>query len=315
MTDLLSRLPRSTFLPRDTEGLCGVEIEFGGLTEDAAAGIARDVLGGTLSRQSEHELALTGSEIGPLKIYLDTALRDETGTALGRLGLDLSRAIVPIEIVTAPLGQDQMPRLDTLCAALAAAGATGTGDGLLLGFGLHLNPEIDRDDADHLWSILTAYALAEDWLRYDGGMDVARRVLPFSDPYPRGFLDALAQGPGADRGALFDLYLYWNPTRNRGLDLLPLIAELDPDRLAGLDTATSARPTWHYRLPDCRIDEAGWSVAFEWNRWALVERLAADRWRLDRLCAAWTDYRADLTSLRPDWRDTVAHALAPLLPT
>jgi len=314
VTDLLTRLPRTAFLPRDTTGLCGVEIEFGGLTEDAAAEIARDTLGGTLARHSDHELALTDSKIGPLKIYLDSALRDRTDTALGRLGLDLSRAIVPVEIVTAPLTPGQMPRLDALCTALAAAGATGTGDGLLLGFGLHLNPEIERDDADHLWSILTAYALCEDWLRYDGGMDVARRVLPFSDPYPRGFLDELALGPPPDRGALFDLYLDWNPTRNRGLDLLPLIAELDPDRIARLDTATSARPTWHYRLPDCRIDEAEWSVAFEWNRWAMVERLAADRWRLERLCAAWTDYRADLTSLRPDWRDTVAHALAPLLP-
>jgi hypothetical protein len=36
------------------------------------------------------------------------------------------------------------------------------------------------------------------------------------------------------------------------------------------------RPTFHYRLPNSQVDDAGWSFAEEWNRWVEVERLAAD---------------------------------------
>jgi hypothetical protein len=44
------------------------------------------------------------------------------------------------------------------------------------------------------------------------------------------------------------------------------------------------RPTFHYRLPDARVSDPGWSIAPDWNRWVAVERLAVDRPRLDR-CA------------------------------
>ena len=38
----------------------------------------------------------------------------------------------------------------------------------------------------------------------------------------------------------------------------------------------SARPTFHYRLPNCRVDEPDWRIAHEWNAWVTVEALAAD---------------------------------------
>lgn len=37
-----------------------------------------------------------------------------------------------------------------------------------------------------------------------------------------------------------------------------------------------ARPAYHYRLPNCLIDEPDWRLAREWNTWVAVERLAAD---------------------------------------
>jgi hypothetical protein len=45
------------------------------------------------------------------------------------------------------------------------------------------------------------------------------------------------------------------------------------------------RPTFHYRLPDCRIDEPGWRPSVDWNRWVAVERLAEDPERLGELAA------------------------------
>ena len=29
----------------------------------------------------------------------------------------------------------------------------------------------------------------------------------------------------------------------------------------------NGRPTFHYRLPDARLSDPGWSIAPDWNRW------------------------------------------------
>src|SRR3954463_16744587 len=76
-----------------------------------------------------------------------------------------------------------------------------------------------------------------------------------------------------------DDYLTHNPTRNRPLDMLPLLAFNVPglmERPGLAGQKVRPRPTFHYRLPDSSIDEDGWSIAEEWGRWVLVERLADD---------------------------------------
>ena len=80
-------------------------------------------------------------------------------------------------------------------------------------------------------------------------------------------------------------------------------SDLDRDRAAQkLDLAgVKGRPTYHLRLPDCRIDEADWSLALEWNRWVWVERIAEDAPLMDRLRSAWRDHRDTLLSTRGDW--------------
>ncbi|MEO1695005.1 MAG: amidoligase family protein, partial [Pseudomonadota bacterium] len=78
--------------------------------------------------------------------------------------------------------------------------------------------------------------------------------------------------------ALIDDYLRLSPTRNTELDLLPLLAHLDADRVrrALPDEKVRARPTFHYRLPNAEIGNPNWSALREWNRWVLVEQIAAD---------------------------------------
>ena len=49
------------------------------------------------------------------------------------------------------------------------------------------------------------------------------------------------------------------------------------------------RPAFHYRLPNCMVDEPHWTVAREWNSWVAVERLAADA---EKLAAMSRDYLA-----------------------
>ncbi len=114
----------------------------------------------------------------------------------------------------------------------------------------------------------------------------------------------------ADVGRLIDDYLEHNPTRNRPLDLLPVLAYLDKDRVMSKvedPHLVKARPAYHYRLPNCLTDEPNWRIAREWNTWVAVERLAADA---DKLAAMSRDYiTADAASFRPftdKWPDVLA---------
>lgn len=287
------------------ERLTGVEIEFAHLAPEDAAGIVRGRFGGDLRPDGPEGFVLKGAEGGDWKIYLDTALRSEADTALERAGLELGRALVPVEVVTPPLAHAQLGQLDDLSRDLRRAGALGSGGGWLYGFGVHFNPEAPRLTGTATVHILTAYALAEDWLRAHHPIDRMRRLLPFTDPYPRSLVDALAEAwPGLALDALAGVYAAHRPSRNRGLDMLPLLRHLDPEGFARRfpgEENTGARPTFHYRLPDSRIDEREWSLVAEWNRWVLVERIAADRAAMAHLVDGWQAHRAALTTLRGDW--------------
>ena len=314
------RIPRNRFwaLPKPArpdgrQRRTGVEIEFSGLTEAEAANLVARLWGGRIAGQGPHEVIVEDSAIGRVKIELDTALKDKAGSVLADRLLDLSREVVPVEIVTAPLAPGDLPRIGRLLQALAAAGAQGSEDGLLLAFGIHLNPEVASETAADILPVVRAFGLVEDWLRAADPPDLARRVLPFIDPWPRDFTDRLAEA-GADWGLaeLRDSYLELVPSRNHGLDLLPLLEHLFPEEVRATlpeGRARGGRPTWHYRLPETGLGAADWSFAYEWNRWVLVERIAADAALLDDLSRAFRAHRSALTSLHGDWAGEVAARL------
>ena len=311
-TSAFRPLPR----PRDAEGgprRTGVEIEFAGLTEQQTADLALARLGGRIKSAQAHRITLENTAIGELEIVLDTALRKLGDNALLSAGLDAVRGLVPIEIVTEPLDLVDLARLDTFREALREAGAIGTEDGLFLGFGVHLNVAVIAPEHPFTGATILAYGLMEDWLRAHGPIDLTRRVMPFVDPWPRRFLDALvAAGPRAGFGEVRDLYARDCNSRNFALDLLPIYKHADPatfDRLFPGQTNTKGRPAFHYRLPDCRIDDPNWTLASEWQRWWLVEALAD---RADLLTALAADYEARETPLienRETWAETVAERI------
>ncbi|RXV59827.1 hypothetical protein C6W92_14565 [Roseovarius sp. A46] len=281
----------------------GVEIELGGLDEARVARIVADRLGGRADQEDSHIWAVRESGIGDVEVYLDIFLRKAQKSRLRDLALDLGREVVPVEIVTEPLDMDGLARLDDLRETLRDAGAQGSGAGLVFGFGVHFNIEVASGaDADTVRPLL-AYALIEDWLRSAYPIDESRRLLPFTDPYPTDFVRALIEaGPEAARDHVTELYLELTPSRNRGLDMLPLFAHFDGPRVAAaISDKTSARPTFHFRLPDCRIDEADWSLAREWWRWVAVERVARDDALLRRLSDAWLDDHGLVTLSRQHW--------------
>ncbi|MCZ7675162.1 MAG: amidoligase family protein [Roseovarius sp.] len=283
--------------------LTGVEIELGGLDEAACAAICARRLGGTPCQIDEAIWRVDGTRIGTIKVYLDTALRHAGKSALRDAALALGREVVPVEIVTEPLDRKGLVALDGLRDALRREGALGSGGGLFFGFGVHLNVEIASADADGVVRPLLAYALIEDWLRAANPIDHTRRLLPFAAPYPTRLVQRLVVlGPGGDLRHVIDAYAQEAPSRNFGLDMLPVFAHLDAPRIAPvLGAATSARPAFHFRLPDCRIDEPGWRLDHEWRRWRTVERVAADAGTLAELAREWTDLHAGLTRSRTRW--------------
>ncbi len=291
--------------PLDAEGQprrVGVELEFGGIDEMAAARIVAGRFGGEISDAEEPGLALVRAEAGKFEIYLDTSLRKRPQT---RAIAEMARSLIPVEIVSPPIPVSDLPLIEDVVRDLREAGAKGTDDSVLLGFGMHLNVQVASVDAAGIGPVLRAFLLLEDWLRQADPIDPSRRMLPFVDPFDRGFItEAARNGAGWDLDAIFDAYLRHVKTRNRALDLLPALKFIDADRVVaavGGNMKIGARPAFHYRLPDCRVDDPRWSVAHEWARWAFVEEVAADADALDALSAAWLKHWESWSTTRGDW--------------
>ena len=301
---LFTPLPR----PHNADGAprkVGVEIELGGLDEGEVARICAEVLGGRAEQGDGTLWTVHDTRIGKIEVYLDTSLRKATRSKLRDLALDLGREVIPVEIVTQPLDMAELATLHDLTGALRHAGALGSGAGWVFGFGLHLNIEIASDRNADILRPMLAYALIEDWLRHAEPIDDSRRLLPFTDPYPTNFVRALlGLGMDASLREMIAVYLEHTPSRNRGLDMLPIFAHLAPETVEdAVSESVSSRPAFHFRLPDSRIDEPGWSIAKEWQRWVLVERVAADERLLTRLGAAWLDDHGMVTFSRASWAE------------
>jgi hypothetical protein len=290
----------------------GVEVEFANVTAADSARIVQDAFGGKIVREDAHRFHVEDTEFGDFTCELDTQYAhrpygdtvDMTPlkTEMRKLVGDISSVVTPCEVVCPPMGYTHIPRIDALVHALHAAGAVGTQASPLYAFGAQLNPEIASDDTDDITATLKAYVLLSDWLRGVIGVDLTRRAVAFADPFPKPYVARLLDDDyWPDQHGLIGDYLADNPTRNRELDMLPLFAHLDKALVAQHldDPRIKARPTFHYRLPDARIGEAGWSLCLEWNRWIVVERLAANR---PLLAAMAQDYQTrEVSATARDW--------------
>ena len=292
----------------------GVEIEFAGLTEKETAQLAADRLGGKVEREGGHRLVVSGTELGKIEVELDTALKDWGGNPLVDAGLDAARGLIPVEIVTEPLDWPGLGRLDTFREALREAGAIGTYNGALLGFGVHFNIAVVGERDPYTARTILAFGLLEDWLRSRSPIDATRRLMPFVEPWPSTFVERLSKdAPAPSMDTIRKAYAEHCDSRNYALDLLPLFKSADPagfETLFSDQTNTKGRPAFHYRLPDSRIDEEDWTLAREWERWCSVENLAD---RPDLLADLASDYRDRLRPLmgeRGAWAEHVDGKLA-----
>ncbi len=308
----------------------GFEIEFA--AEDCVE-VAKKVqsrFGGRLEKINPHFYKILDSSLGDFSVQLDTQwvhpdmpdqqdvpendleqfLKNEALPKLCEWLGDIGKSVVPYEVITGPVPLDRLDELSALTESLIELGVEGTDESLLYAFGVHINPEAPSLKADSILAHLRSFLLMSDWLKEQIQVDLARKISPYINAFPPSYaVKILDSGYRPGMEALIDDYLADNPTRNRELDLLPLFSHIDRERVQRQleDDLTSARPTYHYRLPDCRLNDAEWSLSKEWNLWVQVERLADSEDLLASLSEAYLRCQDEL--IPEDWAREVGKHL------
>lgn len=285
----------------------GFEFEFTGVEMKDAADMISGLYGGDIEQISSYEYAVNKTEFGTFSLELDASLflNKKYEKVLKSVGLDVEKfknkekleetlrdmasTIVPFEIITPPIPVSQLARIDELVTALREWKAKGTGSSFFYAFGLHLNPEVPELSAESVLRHLKAYVILDAWIRKDADIDLSRKITPYINEYEMDYIRyILREDYKPDFKTLITDYFKFKNSRNRPLDLLPLFKFMDKETTQDLlkERLTSARPTFHYRLPNCSIEDEHWSLAQEWNRWLLVEKLADDEKTLDQYSRA-----------------------------
>lgn len=265
----------------------GIEIEFLGLSAKAAAEVLARGLGGSIAMEDPHAFRILGTGLGDIAV--ETDLRHVHPGRDSHVGVSLNRHVaawlgrilspfVPRELITAPLPIARLSAVDEIVSLLRTAGARGKGAVLYDSLGLHFNIDPPSLDAAAVTAFLKAFLLVEDRLRREttGGRRHLVRVLP--PDYPPAYRQrVLAPEYWPDQTTLIADYLAANPTRNRGLDLLPLFAYLNEEQVRSAlpHEKIGPRPALHYRLPQSHVSDPNWSILPDWERWLVIERLAA----------------------------------------
>lgn len=306
-------MPPQTLNHEGRERCVGVELEMAGLDPQVMAHSIQSVFGGELTRNSRFEFHVEDTSLGNFGIELDATYLKSIGYRLEKknqageefsfehLATDIialaAEQVVPWEITTPPIPMSRLHELEALVNSLRDVGAQGTRSGLVYAFGVHFNPELPAVDVRTILNYLRAFLCLFEWIADEDDTDLTRRLTSyinhFNKPYILKVLD-IEYRPTL-RQFMLD-YLEANPTRNRTLDLLPLFAWLDKSFLREHieDPRVKGRPTLHYRLPNCDIDNPQWSLWQPWREWLQVEYLVNQPDKLTAMCAA---YREHLDSL------------------
>jgi hypothetical protein len=310
----------------------GVEIEFTGVEADLIVALIQQFFNGTSRPITALEWVVEDTEFGKFKVELDAAmakvlaqkqakaptqkqmdaqdLSDSLSGAAVDLMIDAAKQLVPWEIVTPPIPCDQLQTLVPLIAGLRKAGALGTRQALHYAFGVHLNPELPDHQPATLVKYLQAFFCLYDWIAKNENIDPARWLSPYINHFSKEYI-LLVINPQytPDLAQLIDDYLHHNPTRNRSLDMLPLFLFLDEARVRAVidDERVNGRPTLHYRLPNCDIDNPAWNIHVPWRLWLEVEKLVVDDHKRTRLCVAYAQELARLSHrFESRWCDYVS---------
>lgn len=298
-------LPQRTTTADGAERRIGIEIELAGLTPDIMSSVIRELYKGKVEENTRFEYRITDTTLGDFILELDSAylksLAKEEAIKQGKVSqletitanllTKASELLVPWEIVTSPILLKDLPELFSLIERLRAKGALGTRHALHYAFGVHLNPELPDLESATILNYLRAYFCLYDWIVAQERIDLARKLTPYITHFSKDYVQKIVDwNYQPNQTQLIDDYLRHNPTRNRSMDMLPLFAYLDEERVKTHidDPRIKARPTFHYRLPNCDIDNPEWNLDHAWSPWLEIEKLSNDTHRLKRFCQLYT---------------------------
>jgi hypothetical protein len=314
MDDLEFTSPPVRNNPEGEERKVGYEFEFTGVSMETVAHMLQDLYGGDVDQISTYEYSITNTSLGTFKLELDAQLLREKKYEefFQKIGIDISSykrkesledslkdmasSVVPFEIITPPIPLSKMGRLTEMVDKLRKHEAKGTGSSFVYAFGLHLNPEVPDYSVSSILNHLKAYIMLDNWIRKDSKINLSRRLTPFINEYEENYIQHILNPDyKPDLEQFIRDYFEFGNSRNRPLDLLPLFMYLNENLTSSLikDTLTSSRPTYHYRLPNCSLEDEDWSLDQEWNRWVLVEKLASDKKSLDQYARAYLKMKRD----------------------
>ena len=308
----MARQKKTTWLPeRQTTASgearrIGIEIEFSGVEPAVITQLIIDLYGGKSVEHSRFDFDVVDTRFGVFKLELDSsylkqlavqeaASQQPPGT-LTSITTDLlaraSELLVPWEIVSPPIPLADAEDLCELVSQLRKQGALGTRHALQFAFGVHLNPELPDLETHTIVNYLRAYFCLYDFIAAREKIDLSRKLTPYIDHFGKAYVRKIVDwNYQPTRQQMIDDYLEFNPTRNRSLDMLPLFAHLDETRVRNAvdDARINARPTFHYRLPNCDIDNPDWNLDHSWELWLQVETLSHDEAGLLRFCKAYCE--------------------------
>lgn len=308
----------------------GIEIELAGLKAEQLAACVREVVGGDDEWISPFELIVKDTSLGDFKIELDSAQVKQFGdeskiegnladaeesidkTIVGAVE-SMASTLVPWEIVSPPIPFTEVDQMLKMVDLLRREGAQGTKDTLWYAFGVHLNSELPDLEPSTILNYMRAYVCLFPWIKEIERPDLSRRMTPYINHFEKDYLlHILAADYRPDMDDLIDDYLQHNPTRNRDIDMLPLFSFIDEQRVMDQieDERINARPTFHYRLPNCDIDNPEWNLDKSIEPWMQVELLAFSA-KLPEICQLYADHLEDSGKMfKPNWDVTLQDLLA-----
>lgn len=220
---------------------------------------------------------------------------------------ELSKDIVPYEISTPPLSLDEIEIVENIVEVLSQNNAKGTTHKIYYAFGLHINVEVISLEVKSLLSYLRAYIILQDFINKDAKVNIARKITPFIDNFKKEYIQyILDENYSPSMCEFIQDYLRFNPTRNRSLDMLPILAFIDEKEVRKIlpNEKIKPRPAFHYRLSNSNIGDKDWKVSDEWNRWILVENLANNDDSLAKLSLEYTKYLDKFINL-DSWEEKI----------
>jgi hypothetical protein len=294
----------------------GFELEFTGIELLEIAKAVKKLFKGTIIEKSKYEYIVKDTSFGDFNIIIDAdvLLNKAYEKYLGKAGINLdsykikpsvedilnklASTIVPFEIVTPPVELDKLYVLDQLSDELVNKGAQGTKASFLNAFGMHINAEVPSLNHEILLNYLRSFFLLFDYIYKKSEINFSRKLTPFIDNFPEEYVNLVLNPDYKPSEDMFiNDYIVHNPTRNRAFDMLPVISMIDEKKVEKNVKdfkLVGKRPAFHYRLPNCNIGTDLWKPSDEWNIWYMIEELASDTQKIEKLSLLYLKTRKKL---------------------